>query len=163
MLRIVVIASLSLFIGYPACAQSSKFQTEAGQNQPGAGMPIVFAADLSADEESAVTESPGIGRIECVLEPATQKLSWKLTYSGLTSPVTHAGFYGPQIPGGEAGVLIEINPKSLKSPVEGSVILDDGQLEYLLIGRMYVNVHTVKIPVGEIRGHLGRQRPKPSQ
>ena len=43
--------------------------------------------------------------------------------------------------------------------MEGSVTLNEGQLEYLLTGRMYVNLHTVKYPNGEIRGQLSRQRP----
>ena len=164
MLRISIVASLIFFAGLPpAFAQSanlSKLQGDASEKKAENAPPIVFTAELSSYEESAVTDSPGIGHLECSLEPSTLKFSWKLTYTGLTSAVTNAAFHGPQIPGGEAGVLINLGPHGLKSPIEGSVILDEGQLEYLLIGRIYVNIKTVKFPVGEIRGQLARQRPK---
>jgi hypothetical protein len=124
------------------------------------GPPIIFSADLSADEESAVTDSRGVGHIECTLEPSTLRFSWKLTYRALSSPVTSAAFHGPQTPGGEAGVLIDIGPKGLTNPSVGTVILNDGQLEYLLVGRIYVNIRTMRFPAGEIRGQLSRQRPK---
>ena len=164
MLRIFIVALLIFLTGLsPTFAQSSNLsnlQGDASEKKADGGPPIIFTADLLADEESAVTESPGIGHLECALEPSTLKFSWKLTYTGLTSPVTAAAFHGPQTPGGEAGVLIDIGSKGLKSPIEGSVILNDGQLEYLLVGRIYVNIRTVKYPVGEIRGQLARQRPK---
>ena len=136
-------------------------------NAPGAkaaeeaGPPIVFMTDLSSYEESAVTDSPAVGHLECALEPATLKFTWKMTYRDLTSPITSAAFHGPQGPGGEAGVMIAIPPTAFKSPMEGSVILTESQLESLLHGRVYMNVKTVKFPTGEIRGQLRRQRPKP--
>ena len=124
------------------------------------GPPIVFYADLSADEESSFTESPGVGRFECQLDRATLKLTWKVTYSNTTSPVTSAGIHGPQTAGSEAAVLIDLGKGGLKSPIEGSATLSDSDLEYLLTGKMYVNLHTVKYPGGELRGQLSRQRPE---
>jgi hypothetical protein len=115
------------------------------------GPPIFFYADLSADEESSYTESPGVGRFE---------ITWKVTYSNTTSPVTSAGIHGPQTAGSEAAVLVDLGKKGLGSPIEGSAVLNEGDLEYLLTGKMYVNLHTVKYPGGELRGQLMRQRAK---
>jgi hypothetical protein len=123
------------------------------------GPPISFYADLSADEQSAITESPGAGRVEFTLDRPTLRLSWKLTYNVLTTPATGVHIHGPQTPGGNAGVLVDLGGNGLKSPIAGSAILDGGQLEYLLTGRMYVNLHTTKYPEGELRGQVMRQRP----
>lgn len=124
------------------------------------GPPIKFKAVLSADEQSAPTESPGSGVVDFVLDRPTLELSWTLVFDNMTSEATGAHIHGPQTPGGNAGVLIDLAPNGLKSPVKDSIILNDGQLEYLLTGRMYVNVHSTKYPVGELRGQIMRLRPE---
>ena len=48
----------------------------------------------------------------------------------------------------------------MKSPLKGSRKINDGELEYLLTGRIYVNIHTTKLPAGELRGQMMRQRPE---
>ncbi len=123
--------------------------------------PIRFEADLSADEQSAPTESPGTGHAEFTLERATLKFSWVVTFDKLTSPLTQAVVRGPQKPGTNAGVLFELGPATAKSPIKGSIVINDGQLEYLLAGRMYVNLHTTKWKDGELRGQIHRIREKP--
>jgi hypothetical protein len=120
--------------------------------------PIHFAATLSADEESAPTESPGAGRIDLTLDRATLTLSWVLTYKGLPSEVTGVHIRGPQRPGTNAGILFDLGKSGLRSPIKGSAVLNDGQLEYLLAGRMYVNIATTKYKDGELRGQIQRQR-----
>jgi hypothetical protein len=123
------------------------------------GPPISFYADLSADEESAVTESPGVGRAEFVLDRATLNLAWRVTFRDLTSPATGVHVHGPQTPGGEAGILIDLAPQAVKSGVTGSVVLNDGWLSYLVQDRMYVNLHTTTYPAGELRGSIRKARP----
>jgi hypothetical protein len=124
------------------------------------GPPVVFYADLSADEESAVTESPGSGRVDFQLDRASLKLSWTLTFKNLTSPPTGVHIHGPQTPGGEAGILIDLAPGGVKSGAVGSSVLNDGLLAYLVQDRMYVNLHTTKYPMGELRSPIKKARPK---
>jgi len=133
---------------------------DAGPVAPPTG-PIGFYAELSPDEQSATTESPGRGRADFLLDRETVRLSWTVTYRDLTSPATGAHIHGPQRPGANAGIQIDLAPKGLRLPLEGAAVLTDAQLEYLLSGRMYVNIHTVKYPDGELRGHLQRVPPKP--
>jgi hypothetical protein len=38
-------------------------------------------------------------------------------------------------------------------------VLTDAQLEYLLAGRMYVNVRSRRYPAGELRGQIQRVPP----
>jgi len=121
---------------------------------------IIFAAALSADEQSSPTESPGSGFAEVRLERETLKITWKVTYKDLTSPPIIAGLYGPENVGGNAGQIVDFAPNGLKSPLEGSTILSDGNFQYLITGRVYVNIHTTKYKDGELRGQLRRQRAK---
>lgn len=124
------------------------------------GPPIGFIAVMTADEQSATTESPGIGRAEFLLDRATTTLSWKVTFKDTTSEVTGAHIHGPQRPGTNAGIQFDLGTKGLKNqPLEGSAVLTDAQLEYLLSGRMYVNIHTSKYPAGELRGQIERVPP----
>ena len=124
------------------------------------GPPITFSAALSADEQSAPTESPGSGIADFVLDRPTLRLDWSITYDNLTAEAVAAHAHGPQTPGGNAGVLFDLAASGMGSPLQGSRILNDGELEYLLTGRIYVNIHTTKYPAGELRGQIMRQRPK---
>jgi hypothetical protein len=124
------------------------------------GPPIKFRTSLSADEQSAPTESPGVGTAEFVLDRPTQRLEWTITYNNLTSEAVAAHIHGPQTPGGNAGVLFNLAPNGMASPLVDSVILNDGELEYLLTGRLYVNIHTTRHPAGEVRGQIMRVRPE---
>lgn len=122
------------------------------------GPPIKFRATMSADEQSAPTYSPGQGLADFVLDRTTQQLNWTITFKDLTSNAVAAHIHGPQTPGGNAGVIFDLAPNGTKSPLVGSVVLNDGELEYLLTGRLYVNVHTTKYPAGELRGQVMRVR-----
>lgn len=121
--------------------------------------PVKFFAVLSADEQSTTTISPGIGRAEFSIDRDTVRMSWKVTYSKLTSPPLAANVHGPQRPGTNAGPQVNLAPKGITSTLEGSAVLTDAQLEYLLAGRMYVNITTIKYPAGELRGQIQRVPP----
>ncbi len=148
---ILVAISLLMLVG-AAAAETPPDVTE--------GPPIPFAAVLTADDESAVTESPGTGRVDFSLDRKTLRLSWKGSVSGLPSAVTNIYLHGPQTIGGEASMLFDLSPGGAKSPFEGSVVLTDAQVEYLVTGRFYVNIHTVKYPAGELRGQINRVPPR---
>jgi hypothetical protein len=126
------------------------------------GPPITWVTDLSADEMSWTVDSPGRGRAEFVLERKTMKLSWRVTYEKLTSAATRVAIHGPQTPGGEAGVLIDLGEKGLASPVTGESVINDGMLRYLVTDRFYIAIATQKNKGGEIRGQLQRVSPAAS-
>lgn len=125
------------------------------------GPPIHFKAEISAEDQSAFTPSDGQGVVRFVLERATLELSWNAEFSALTSAATALAAHGPDTVGGNAGVLFDLAPEgNIRSPVTGSVILTQGQLQYLLTGKMYVNLRTRNYPLGELRGQVRRQRPE---
>jgi hypothetical protein len=110
-------------------------------------------AALNGKSEVPPNASAGTGTADIDYDAATKKLSWKLTYSGLTGPATAAHFHGPAGPEKNAGVAVAI-PNATSSPTEGSATLTDAQADDLLAGRYYVNVHTAANPGGEIRGQV---------
>jgi len=110
-------------------------------------------ATLDGKSETPPNASTGKGTADINYDAATKKLSWKLTYSGLSGPATAAHFHGPAEPGKNAGVAVAI-PNAGTSPVEGSATLTDAQAADLEAGKYYVNIHTAANPGGEIRGQV---------
>ena len=126
------------------------------------GATAAFAGPAFADKMKATLDgasevppvtTAGKGTADVDFDPATKKLTWKLTYSGLSGPATAAHFHGPAEAGKNAGVAVAI-PNAGSSPAEGSATLTDAQATDLTAGKYYVNVHTAANPGGEIRGQV---------
>ena len=126
------------------------------------GAAVAYAGSAFADKMKATLDgasevppvpTAGKGTADVDFDPATKKLSWKLTHSGLSGPATAAHFHGPGEPGKNAGVAVAI-PNAASSPAEGSATLTDAQAADLAAGKYYVNVHTAANPGGEIRGQV---------
>jgi CHRD domain len=120
-----------------------------------AGPALADKMKVSLDGKSQVppNTSAGTGTADLDYDAATKKLSWKITYSGLSGPVTAAHFHGPAAAGANAGVKVAI-PNATSSPVEGSATLTDEQAADLTGGKYYINIHTAANPGGEIRGQV---------
>jgi CHRD domain-containing protein len=112
-----------------------------------------FKVVLDGKSEVPPTTSSGSGTADVDYDPASKKLSWKLTYTGLSGPAKAAHFHGPAEPGKNAGVQVAI-PGATSSPAEGSATLTDAQAADLEAGKLYINVHTEANPGGEIRGQV---------
>lgn len=112
-----------------------------------------FKVMLDAKSEVPPNASTATGTADVDYDPATKKLSWKLTYSGLTGPAMAAHFHGPAEVGKNANVAVPI-PNAGSSPAEGSATLTDAQAADFEAGKYYINVHTAANPGGEIRGQV---------
>lgn len=113
---------------------------------------ISMKADLKGTNEVPPNKSAATGSATVTYDTATKKMSWKLTYSGLSGPARAAHFHGPAPAGKNAGVVVPI--ANTTSGAEGSAPLSDAQAKELLAGNYYVNVHTAANPGGEIRGQV---------
>ena len=112
-----------------------------------------FVAALSGASEVPAVTSEGKGSVQATLNSKRTSLSWKVTYSGLSGPVTGAHFHGPAMAGENAGVAIPLSG-ALKSPITGNTKVTAAQAAELLAGKWYVNLHTAANPNGEIRGQV---------
>ena len=126
------------------------------------GAAIAFAGPAFADKMKTTLDgksevppntSAGTGTADFDYDAASKKLTWKITYSGLSGPATAAHFHGPAAAGANAGVKVAI-PNPATSPIEGSATLTDEQAADLVGGKYYVNIHTAANPGGEIRGQV---------
>ncbi|MGH6612475.1 MAG: CHRD domain-containing protein [Burkholderiaceae bacterium] len=109
-------------------------------------------AATGAQEVPPVTTS-GSGTVDSSFDKASNVLTWTVTYSGLSGPVTAGHIHGPAPAGANAGVMIPFTG-DLSSPIKGKATLTSAQVADLTAGRLYVNLHTAKNPGGEIRAQL---------
>jgi hypothetical protein len=114
---------------------------------------ITYQADLAGARESPANDSGAKGHAVVKFDTDTKRLSWTVEYSDLSGMAMGAHIHGPAVAGTNAGILIPFqNPD--KSPITGSAPIDDQGIQDLKDGRLYVNIHTMMHPGGEIRGQL---------
>jgi len=142
----------------------------------------VFVAGLDGYEEVPSISTGGHGHFWLRVSPDEQTIEYKLSYGGLSTPVVSAHIhFGRQHTNG--GVIVALcrgseptdsaAPTAPECPREGTVEgtigahqvvgpagqgIAPGQLREL-IGALrahagYVNVHTLRVPTGEIRGQI---------
>lgn len=139
---------LATALAFAGCSSTSM----GGASAPMTMSVQTFRATLSSAAEVPSNASGGTGTLEASYDKGSSVLKWKLTYSGLTGPATMAHFHGPAMPGSNAGVVVPF--PSPASPAEGSATLTPAQVDDLMAGKWYVNVHTPQNPGGEIRGQV---------
>ena len=110
-----------------------------------------MSASLNAASEVPSNSSSASGQATIKLDGNT--LSWTVSYSGMSGPVTGGHFHGPAAAGANAGVVVPF-AGSLASPISGSKQLTAAQITELKAGLWYVNLHTAANPGGEIRGQV---------
>jgi hypothetical protein len=118
---------------------------------PAAAQMVNLKADLKGSNEVPPVTTSGTGQVTATYDPATKKLTWKGSQSGLSGNPTAQHFHGPAAPTANAGVVVPI-----ANLAQGEATLTDAQAADLLAGRWYVNVHTAANPGGEIRGQVTR-------
>ena len=138
---------------------------------------ITVGATLSGANENPANASTATGGFSAAIDE-NNVMSYTLSYSGLGSNVTMAHIHGPAAPGSpgpNVGVLLDFNADGRTIPLSvtqgtatGTVNLNtvvltninvdgDSLRTLLLTGNAYVNVHTVNLGGGEIRGQITRQ------
>jgi len=118
----------------------------------------VYEATLSGAQEVPPVATAGTGQAEVQLDTQTQVLKWKVTYWGLTGPVSGAHIHGPAGPGQNAGIAVGFTGNLNAQPIQGETKLTPQQADQLASGQWYVNLHTPTHPGGEIRGQLRPRR-----
>ncbi len=117
--------------------------------------PMSFTVPLSGAQSVPAVQTKGHGLAHLTFNPASDMLSWSVSYSTMSSPVTMAHFH--MAPAGKNGpVALWISKKGAKvpDPIKGSAKLSPAQAKEFMAGDWYINVHTKKHPAGEIRGQV---------
>ena len=135
-LRLIAIAMIAL----PLVASRAVAETTA------------FTADLSGSSQVPPTDSKAKGKSDFLYDDTSKKLTWTITYWGLSDKAKAAHLHGPASEGANADKMITVSP--LQSPIKGAAILTEEQVKALTGGDMYFDVHSAKYTDGEIRGQL---------
>lgn len=149
--------------------QSKFMKTLLGLSVLAAGLASASAADLfyvanldTAQEAHQNNDPPGppdrsgSGSGSFTLTD-TGSFSYTISYSGLSGNSTAAHIHGPALPGVDAGVLFPLQGGTFGSPAgsfNGSIQLNQGQIDQLNGGLWYVNIHSSTFGSGEIRGQI---------
>lgn len=111
-----------------------------------------LSATLRGAQEVPATASPATGSGSFVIDTNANTLAFNITTSGLIGGAeTGAHIHGPASAGANAPILFEL---PLGSSKNGTWNYPESSEADILAGRMYVNVHTVLFPNGEIRGQI---------
>lgn len=101
--------------------------------------------------KQAVKNTKGHGTFTGTL--VGNKLSWTLTFTGLTGAATAAHIH--MAAAGKAGnVVVVLCASACKSGKKGTATISKALQTAFAKHLLYVNVHTAKNPNGEIRGQL---------
>jgi len=115
-----------------------------------------FKVSLTGTQQVPAVETTGTGTADLSYDPATRVVSWSITYTGLSGPVTMAHFHGPAEAGKNAGVQLSLlqQGSAAESPIKGQATLTAEQAEQFVAGQWYINLHTQAHPGGEIRAQV---------
>src|SRR5262249_18806988 len=69
---------------------------------------VKYKANMKGSSEVPPTDSSGTGKASVTYDTKSKKLSWVVTYSGLSGEPTAAHFHGPAAPGKNAGPVVDI-------------------------------------------------------
>jgi len=124
--------------------------------QKSSATPAAFTVKLTGAEETPPVQSKGVGQADLTYDSANGKVTWSITYSGLSGPVTMAQFHGPAPAGKSAAAVIWLTRQGIPNigPLRGGATLTREQAQQFAAGLWYINVNTKEHPDGEIRGQV---------
>jgi hypothetical protein len=138
----------ALLVSAVAALALTALSSAGTQNIMGASAKLTAAQEVP---KQVVKDTKATGLFSASLHG--KKLTWKLTFSGLTGPATAAHIHMAAM--GKAGnVVVVLCASTCKSGKTGTATLTSALLTALSKHLLYVNVHTAKNPNGEIRGQL---------
>ncbi len=117
--------------------------------------PASFTVQLTGAQQVPPVQTSGTGTANITYDPSTQKVTWNITYSGLSSAATMAHFHdGAAGKNGPVVIWLSKRGAPAASPITGEATLTAAQAQQFLAGDWYINVHSQDHPAGEIRGQV---------
>ncbi len=115
----------------------------------GVAASATYGAVLSARQEVPAVNTPALGVGRFSFDPGTRTLTYHITHNvGMaTAAHIHMGAAGAS-----GGVVVAF--PSAASPMMGTVMIPAANVDALNNGTLYVNVHSMAHPGGEIRGQI---------
>jgi hypothetical protein len=118
---------------------------------------IYFQATLDGLQEVSPNTSPGTGFANFTVHP-DMSLTYTVSYQNLLAGPTASHIHGIAGVGTNAGVMIGLTglPATTSGTFSGTYVgpVTAAQLNTMLSGYSYINIHTSLYPGGEIRGQI---------
>ena len=118
---------------------------------------VAMSASLTGSNEVPPVPTQGTGAATVSLDTSSRALQWDVQVGGLSGPIGAAHFHCPATLSQNAPISIPIAGAGAESPLRGSITINPEQMDNILGGRCYINVHTALHPPGEIRGQVTRR------
>jgi hypothetical protein len=104
---------------------------------------ISFKVPLTGAVQVPPVTTAGKGTADLTWNPSTRVVSWDITDSGLTGPVTMAHFHNaPAGKNGKVVIWLTKKGKSTSAAIKGKATLTKAQAKQFAAGDWYINVHT---------------------
>jgi Ca2+-binding RTX toxin-like protein len=117
----------------------------------------MFTTTMSGTHETPPNSSDGSGSATVTLNDAENQILVSVAFEGLSGQSTAAHIHGPAAPGKTAPVVVNLLgfPTGVKAgSFKRSFNVAADLVAALKAGKLYLNVHSVTMPSGEIRGQL---------
>lgn len=115
--------------------------------------PVTMFATLDGAQEVPPNGTPAKGTAFCKVDTVINRLTFALTFEGITSPQTAAHIHGPANFGEINGVKFDL-PVGAGNHLVGIWDYPESDEADILGELMYFNVHSNAIQTGEIRGQI---------
>ncbi|OGP73095.1 MAG: hypothetical protein A2V86_11115 [Deltaproteobacteria bacterium RBG_16_49_23] len=135
--------------------QMSAFIIRASEGEP----PVtVITVPMSGNQEVPIVLTAATGGAALIVDLTTGGLSGQINFSNLTTGITLAHIHeGPL--GANGPPIVDFTGGFTPGQTTGSVTisgtLTPAQINTLVSGGLYLNIHSVSFPNGEIRGQIG--------
>lgn len=121
--------------------------------------PVNVSAVLDGTQHTPMINSAATGTMTGVYNPNTRVLNYTVTYQGFPAGAgPTAGHIHQGLPGVNGPVVVPF-AQVATSPITGTATLTQADGDKLTTNAMYVNLHTVANPNGEIRGNITVDNP----
>jgi hypothetical protein len=116
---------------------------------------------LSGSQEVPANTSTGTGMGDIVYDPATKKITYSFTWQlgSSVATTTNMHFHGAEDGSDIKSSVVAIGITGFTTTSSGTMSgetreLTDAEVNQLLAGKWYLNVHSSTIPGGELRGNI---------
>jgi hypothetical protein len=118
--------------------------------------PASFTVALTGAQQSPAVQTTGTGTASLTYDATSRVVTWSVSYSGLSGPVTMGHFHGPAAMGANAPPTIWLTKQGTNAdnPIKGQATLTPEQAQQFTSGMWYINLHTQAHPGGEVRGQV---------
>ena len=115
----------------------------------------IYNMQLTGAQEVPANQSTATATVMVMLDRTTGAVTVTGTFQNLTSMATVAHIHGPASVGMNASVLVPLTVTGATSgTVSGSGMMSSAQMNDMISGMTYVNIHSMTYPDGEIRSQV---------